>query len=61
MAFDAVERRVPPDGLSHIGHSANDEIVESAPKIMFPSRHRGDVGLDGGVAVTFRNLGVAAR
>ena len=59
-AFDAVERRVPPDRFAHVRYSANDKVVESAPKIVFPTRHGGDVGLDGGVAVAFRNLGVAA-
>jgi hypothetical protein len=55
-----VKRRVPLHRLPHVGDVALDEGVEAAPDVAFPARHRGDVGLDGGVAIALRDLGVAA-
>src|SRR4029450_6663888 len=60
VALDAVEGRVPLDGLAHIGDGADDERVEAAPDVAFPPRHRRDVGLHGSVAVGLCDLGVAA-
>ena len=61
LALDAVEGRVPPHGLAHVGHGAHDERVEAAPDVALPARHGRDVGLHGGVAVALRDLRVAAR
>ncbi len=60
LALDAIEGRVPPYGLAHVGHGAHDERVEAASNVAFPARHGGDVGLHGGVAVGLRDLRVAA-
>src|SRR5439155_3098726 len=60
LALDAIEGRVPPYGLAHVGHGAHDERVEAAPDVAFPARHGRDVGLHGGVAVGLRDLRVAA-
>jgi len=60
LALDAIEWRVPPHGLAHIGHGAHDERVEAAADVAFPARHRRDVGLHGGVAISLRDLRVAA-
>jgi hypothetical protein len=57
---EAVQRRVPFDGLAHAGDGARDERVETAPDVAFPARHGGDVGLYGGVATGLRDLRVAA-
>src|SRR5262245_14992913 len=59
-ARDAVEGRVPFDGLAHGGDGARDERVEAAADVAFPAWHGRDVGLDGGVAVTLGRLGIAA-
>src|SRR4026208_1135547 len=61
LALDAIERRVPLDGLAPGGDGAGDERVDAAPDVAFPARHRRDVGLHGGVAVGLRDLRVAAR
>src|SRR5258705_10510933 len=60
LALDAIEGRVPLDGLADAGDGAHDERVEAASDAAFPARHGGDVGLHGGVAVGLRALGVAA-
>ena len=60
LALDAIEGRVPFDGLVHVGDGAHDERVEAAPDVAFPARHGRDVGLHGGVAVGLRDLRVAA-
>ena len=60
LALDAVEGRVPPHGLAHVGHGAHDERVEAAPDVALPAGHRGDVGLHRGVAVGLGDLRVAA-
>jgi hypothetical protein len=60
LALDALEGRVPPHGLAHVGHGAHDERVEVAPDVAFPARHGGDVGLHGGVPIGLHDLGVAA-
>src|SRR5262245_55568697 len=56
FALDAIEGRVPLDGLAHVGNGAHDERVEAAPDVAFPVRHGRDVGLHGGVAVGHRDL-----
>ena len=61
FALDAVEGRVPPHGLAHVGHGAHDERVEAAPDVALPARHGGEVGLHRGVAVALGDLRVAAR
>jgi hypothetical protein len=60
LALDAIEGRVPFDGLVHAGDGAHDERVEAAPDVAFPARHGRDVGLHGAVAVGLRDLRVAA-
>ena len=60
LALDAIEGRVPLDGLAHVGDGAHDERVEAAPDVAFPARYGRDVGLHRGVAVGLRDLGVAA-
>ena len=60
LALDAIEGRVPFDGLAHAGDGAHDERVEAAPDVAFPARHGRDIGLHGGVAVALRDLRVAA-
>src|SRR4029079_1031902 len=61
LVLDAIEGGVPFDRLPHAGDGARDERVEAAPDVAFPARHGRDVGLHGGVAVTLRDLRVAAR
>src|SRR6185436_7256392 len=60
LPLDAVERRVPFDGLAHAGHGAHDQRVEAAADVAFPAGHRRDVGLHGRVAVGLRDLRIAA-
>src|SRR6185503_9729544 len=60
LALDAIEGRVPFDGLAHFGDGAHDQRVETAPDVALPARHARDVGLDGRVAVGLRDLRVAA-
>jgi hypothetical protein len=60
LAVDAIEGRVPFDGLAHAGDGAHDERVEAAPDVAFPAWHGCDVGLHRQVAVGLRDLGVAA-
>src|SRR4051794_21135279 len=59
-ALDSIQRRIPFDGLAHAGDGARDERVEATPVVTFPARHGGDVGLHGGVTLTFRDLRIAA-
>ena len=61
LTLNAIEGRVPPHGLPHIWHSANDQVVKPAPDVTFPARHGRDIGLHRGVAVPLRNLRVATR
>jgi antitoxin (DNA-binding transcriptional repressor) of toxin-antitoxin stability system len=51
LALDAVQRRVPLQGLAHVGHVPHDERVEALPEVALPARHPGDVRLHRGVAV----------
>src|SRR4030081_395898 len=60
LALDAIERRVPFDGLAHAGDGAHGERVEVAPDVAFPARHGRDVGLHGRVAVSLCDLRIAA-
>jgi len=60
LALDAIEGRVPFDGLAYAGDGAHDERVEAAPDVAFPAWHGRDVGLHRGVAVGLRDLRVAA-
>src|SRR5262249_53890009 len=60
LALDAVERRVPLDRFEQVGDRAHDDVVEAAPDVAFPARHGRDVGLYGGVAISLRDLRVAA-
>src|SRR5262245_11314399 len=60
LALDAIKGRVPFHRLAHIGHVANDELIEAAPDIAFPARHGRDIGLDGDIAVGLCDLRVAA-
>src|SRR5262245_56050304 len=60
LALDAVEGRVPLDGLVDVGDGAHDERVEAAADVAFPARHGREVGPDGRVAVTLRDLRIAA-
>src|SRR5207244_11465976 len=60
VALDAIEGRVPLDGLARVGNGAHDERVEAAPDVAFPARHGRDVSLHRGVAVGLRDLRVAA-
>src|SRR5262245_16545133 len=60
LALDAIEGRVPLDGLAHVGDGAHDECVEAASDVAFPPRHGRDVALYRGIAVSFRDLRVAA-
>src|SRR5262249_22225216 len=39
LALDAVEGRVPLDGLGHVGDDSRDERVEAAPQVAFPAGH----------------------
>src|SRR5438270_2358 len=59
LALDSVKRRIPFDCLAHARDGARDERVEAAPDVALPSRHRPDIGLHGGVALTLRDLRVA--
>ena len=59
-ALDAIEGRVPLDGLAHAGGRAHDERVEAPPDIAFPTWHGRDVRLHRGIAVALRDLRVAA-
>src|SRR5262249_50044282 len=61
LALNAVQRRVPLHGLAHVGHVAHDERVDALPELALPSRHRGDVRLHRGVAVSLRDAWVATR
>src|SRR5262245_11490417 len=60
LALDAVERRVPLHSLGHIGDGTHDERVELSADVLFPARHGRNEGLHGLVAVTLRDLRVAA-
>src|SRR5215208_4388559 len=61
LALNAIEGRVPLDGLADAGDGAHDERVEAAPDGSFPARHGRDVRLHGAVAVRLCDLRVAAR
>ena len=61
VALDAIERRVPPHRLPHVRDGPHDQRVEALAEAAFPARHRRDIGLHRCVAVTFRDLRVAAR
>src|SRR5207247_10736178 len=39
LALDAIEGRVPPHALAHVGHVTHDERVEAAPDVEFPAGH----------------------
>jgi hypothetical protein len=56
----AVEGRVPLDCLAHIGDGADDEGIEATSDVALPTWHGRDVSLHGSVALSLRNLGVAA-
>jgi hypothetical protein len=58
LALDAIEGRIPFDGLAHAGDGARDECVEATPDVAFPARHGCDVGLHGGVAAGLRDCGL---
>src|SRR5689334_14626058 len=60
VSLDAIEGRVPFDGLVHAGDGAHDERVEMPTGVALPAGHRRDVGLHGGVAVALGDLWVAA-
>ena len=58
--LDAIEGRVPFDRLAYAGDRAHDERVEAAADVLFPAWHGRNVGFDWGVAVTLRDLRIAA-
>src|SRR5437588_5112905 len=60
LILDAIEGRVPFHSLAHAGDGAHDEGVEVASDVAFPARHGRDVGLHGAVAVSLRDLTIAA-
>src|SRR3954451_24458681 len=60
LALNSVEGRVPFDRLAHAGDGAHDDRVEAAADVLLPARHSGDVGIDGGVALGFGDLRIAA-
>jgi hypothetical protein len=60
LSLDAMEGRVPFDSLAHAGDGADDELVEAAPDLLFPTRHGCDVGLHGRITLGLANLRVAA-
>ena len=61
LTVDAIERRVPFDGLVHARDCAYDECIEAATDVAFPAWYRGDERLRGRIAVASRDLRVAAR
>src|SRR5690606_13143521 len=58
--LDPVERRIPLHRLAHAGHGLLDQLVELAPRLALPSRHRRDIGLHRRIALTLGDLRVAA-
>src|SRR5690606_20091990 len=61
VVLDAIERRVPFDGLAHARDCARDDLVEAASNVTFPAWHGRNVGLYGSVAVALGDLRIAAR
>lgn len=56
----AVEGGVPFHGFADVRDGGGDEGVELSGDGLFPAGDGGDVGLDGGVAVGFGDLGIVA-
>jgi hypothetical protein len=60
LPFNAIERRVPFDGLARAGDGLHDECVKLTPEISLPPWHRSDVCLHGRIAIGLGNLRIAA-
>ena len=60
LTFDAIEGRVPFNGLAQIWNGGCDERVEAAADVAFPAGHGGDVGVDRCITIGLRNLRFAA-
>src|SRR5688500_6063834 len=60
LSVEAVERRVPLNGLLNTRNLLLDDRVESMRNVTFPPWKRGDVRLDRRITFSLRDLRVAA-
>lgn len=60
LPFNAIERRVPFDGLARAGDGLHDDRIELATDVALPPWHRGDVGLHWRIAISLGDLWIAA-